>query len=64
MAADCSKELTPMQRLYDLGRDRVELNNLAADKPDLVTGLRDRWTAWATESNTLPLFADRKKPKK
>ncbi len=50
--------------LYDLSRDRVELNNLAADKPDLVTNLSDRWTAWATESNALPLFADRKKPKK
>ena len=41
-----------------------EATGLAADKSDLVTGLRDRSTAWATESNSLPLFADRKKPKK
>ena len=50
--------------LYDLSHDRVELNNLAIDKPDLVTSLSDRWTTWATESNALPLFADRKKQKK
>ncbi len=50
--------------LYDLSADRVELNNLAADRPNLVTSLSDRWTTWAKESNVVPLFVDRSKPKK
>jgi len=47
------------RELSDPSRNRVEFSKLAADKPDLVTRLVHHWTAWATESNVLPLFADR-----
>ncbi len=50
--------------LYDLAHDRVELNDLAADNPAIVTRLSNRWKTWAKDTNVLPLFADRAKPKK
>jgi len=33
--------------LYDMAKDRTELNNLAAQQPDKVKELADLWDAWA-----------------
>jgi len=35
--------------LYDMSVDRTELNNLAAQKPELVKELAAKWRAWAEE---------------
>ena len=40
--------------LYDLSKDRTELNDLAAQKPELVEQLRKKWMKWAEEVNKLP----------
>lgn len=45
--------------LYDLSRDRVELQNLAGEQPERVQRLRDRWTAWAQQANAIPFAKDR-----
>lgn len=39
--------------LYDLLKDRTELNNLAVDRPELVKVLRDKWFTWAEEVNNM-----------
>ena len=49
--------------LYDIKADPCELNDLATQKPDLVTSLSTEWTAWATRTNT-PTETAAKKPKK
>jgi arylsulfatase len=36
--------------LYDLGKDRTEMHDLAAAQPDRVAALTARWEAWATET--------------
>ena len=33
--------------LYDLAADRTEANDLAAEHPELVAELIERWNAWA-----------------
>ena len=40
--------------LYDMKRDRSETSNLAAEYPELVQTLADRWQAWAERANVLP----------
>lgn len=42
-------------QLYDLKRDRTELHDLAAAKPDLVKDLSARWERWAHEVHVYPL---------
>ena len=40
--------------LYDIAADRVEQNNLAGTRPDLVTTLAAEWEAWARRVNVDP----------
>lgn len=39
--------------LYDMGRDRTELNNLVEKEPAKVAELKSRWDAWAKRVNVL-----------
>jgi arylsulfatase A-like enzyme len=39
--------------LYDMSKDRVELNDLSASKPDEVRKLSDMWQSWAVRCNVL-----------
>jgi arylsulfatase len=41
--------------LYDLSKDRVELNNLAAAQPDKVRRLAAKWETWAKRTNVYPM---------
>ena len=40
--------------LYDMAADRVERNDLAASRPDLVKALAAEWDAWAKRANVDP----------
>ena len=40
--------------LYDMAADRVERNDLAASRPDLVSTLSAEWDAWARRANVDP----------
>jgi arylsulfatase len=40
--------------LYDMTADRVEGNDLAASRPDLVRTLSTAWDAWAARANVDP----------
>ena len=44
--------------LYDTRTDRVELNNLAQEKPDVVQRLNKLWDRWAEENQVTPLPED------
>ncbi|QGJ69829.1 Choline-sulfatase [Planctomycetales bacterium 10988] len=44
--------------LYDVERDRTELNNLAAQHPDVVERMAAKWEEWAVASNVLPFPED------
>ena len=33
--------------LFDFKKDRVEANDLAAEHPEIVQKLTDKWNAWA-----------------
>lgn len=46
--------------LYDFTSDRTEMNDLAADKPGLVTRLTKEWDQWASRNNVTPLPRDLK----
>jgi hypothetical protein len=41
--------------LYDLTKDRSELHNLAAEQPDRVKDLTEKWQHWAEQSLVFPL---------
>ena len=41
--------------LYDLATDRIESNDRAADRPDLVAELAALWDDWAAANDVLPL---------
>lgn len=56
-----AKEKQPWE-LYDLEKDRPELNNLAAKYPRRVQTMAAAWEAWAARANVLPLGAWRAKP--
>ena len=45
--------------LYDLSRDRVELNDLAALHPEIVRKLAALWDAWAARCHVI--FEDKEK---
>ncbi|MFF5989972.1 arylsulfatase [Prauserella flavalba] len=51
--------------LYDMGRDRTELHDLAAEHPDIVAELAGAYEAWAKRCGVLPreqvlkLYAER-----
>jgi arylsulfatase len=40
--------------LYDMAADRVERNNLAAQRPEIVKTLGTEWDAWAARTNVDP----------
>ncbi|MEM7146616.1 MAG: arylsulfatase [Verrucomicrobiota bacterium] len=40
--------------LYDLSKDRTELNNLAEEMPEKVEQMAAQWTNYATRTNVLP----------
>jgi arylsulfatase len=41
--------------LYDLEKDRTELNDLSKRHPDIATKLEKMWHEWAVENNVYPL---------
>jgi arylsulfatase A-like enzyme len=41
--------------LYDFSADRGEAHDLAAEQPERVKELADKWQAWAERANVLPL---------
>ncbi|MBA4148930.1 MAG: arylsulfatase [Verrucomicrobia bacterium] len=43
--------------LYDMEKDRTEMNNLAAREPKKVENLSREWDAWAERADVLPLGA-------
>jgi arylsulfatase len=45
--------------LYDLAQDRSETKNVAADNPEVVGRLRDKWQKWAEAANVFPFPEDR-----
>jgi len=52
--------------LYDLKKDRSELHDLSAERPELAARLREMYDAWAERSQVLPweqVNAPRQKPK-
>jgi arylsulfatase len=51
-----AKENQPWE-LYDMEKDRSELNDLAAANPRKVKDLAAKWDAWAARSDVLPLGA-------
>ncbi|MCB1234231.1 MAG: arylsulfatase [Verrucomicrobiae bacterium] len=40
--------------LYDLPRDRSEMHDLAAEKPDVVAALSEKWDTWAARAFVKP----------
>ena len=49
--------------LFDLGADRTEQNNLAADHPDEVSALTKQWRQWARAAQVVPRPARKSKKK-
>lgn len=49
-----AKEDQPWE-LYDMEKDRTEMNNLAAAEPGRVKAMAAQWDAWAARANVLPL---------
>jgi arylsulfatase len=43
--------------LYDMGKDRTEMHDLAAKDPRRVKTMAAQWDAWAARANVLPLGA-------
>jgi arylsulfatase A-like enzyme len=56
-----AKENEPWE-LFDMEKDRTEMNNLAAANPALVKTLSAKWDAWAARADVLPLGGWRAKP--
>jgi arylsulfatase len=44
--------------LYDVSADRVELKNLAQQKPAMVENLSAQWDQWAKENHVTPFPKD------
>jgi arylsulfatase len=42
-------------KLYDIERDRTEMEDLAANQPKPVDSLSKKWEAWAAENHVTPL---------
>lgn len=53
---------TPWE-LYDMGEDRTEMNNQAAENPKLVEKLSGKWDAWAKRALVKPSPWDGKRSK-
>lgn len=54
------KERNPWE-LYDMEKDRTELNNLVEKKKDLAAKMGKTWRQWARRCNVLPMNPNRKK---
>jgi arylsulfatase A-like enzyme len=50
--------------LYDLAKDRTEMNDLAAKMPEKVNELKAKWHAWAERAHALPRPGEGKVGKK
>ncbi|MEC9091418.1 MAG: sulfatase/phosphatase domain-containing protein, partial [Planctomycetota bacterium] len=50
-----AKGATGPWELYDIGKDRTELNNLAAELPEKTKELAQKWDVWAKRANVYPL---------
>ena len=48
--------------LYDMEKDRTEMNDLSADHPDIATKMADQYETWASERGVVP-FGSWKKGK-
>ena len=48
--------------LYDLGKDRTELNDLAAEMPEKAKKMADLWQAYAQRTGVIPWPQAKKKP--
>jgi arylsulfatase len=44
-------------KLYDMDRDRTELDDLSAKEPARVEALAKKWDAWAAENQVTPMPA-------
>jgi arylsulfatase len=42
-------------KLYDMERDRTEMDDLADKQPQRVESLAKKWDAWAAENHVTPL---------
>jgi arylsulfatase len=42
-------------KLYDMERDRIEMEDLADKQPERVNSLAKKWDAWASANNVTPL---------
>jgi len=49
------KPYTGPWELYDLEKDRTELNDLSKKKPEITKKLKEMWHKWAVENNVYPL---------
>ncbi|MCJ7692197.1 MAG: hypothetical protein MUO22_02120, partial [Sedimentisphaerales bacterium] len=49
------KPYTGPWELYDLEKDRTELNDLSKQHPDIAKKLEKMWHEWAVENNVYPL---------
>jgi arylsulfatase A-like enzyme len=47
--------------LYDMKKDRTELHDISAEKPDVFKDLLARWEAWAQRTHVEPYPAPKKK---
>ena len=44
-------------KLYDMERDRTEIDDLSAKQPGRVESMSKKWDAWAEENQVTPLPA-------
>ena len=49
------KPYTGPWELYDLEKDRTELNDLSKHKPAIAKKLKEMWDDWAVDNNVYPL---------
>ena len=42
-------------KLYDMERDRTEMDDLSSEEPKLVASLARKWDTWAAENQVTPL---------
>jgi arylsulfatase A-like enzyme len=45
-------------KLYDMRNDRMETRDLAAEHPERVREMAERWQQWAERANVLPMIPD------
>jgi arylsulfatase A-like enzyme len=60
---DAENEL-PLEKweLFDMEKDRTEINNLAEKHPEIVKELADEWMSWAKRTRAVPKPKGRKLP--